>query len=114
MQTITDISARNGTPTISEQYSGGMITTNEQLYQQVSDASRLVKRVGLREALGCLDPELRDRVHAKEAVSSLFECASGHQSSGAGAERNTADFIRSETLDAAYQLDINLHALTSY
>jgi hypothetical protein len=89
------------------------MTTNEQLYQQVSGSSGLVRRVGLREALRCLDPEFRDRVRAGEAVSSLFECAHTHKSSGVGAERNTADFIHSESLDAAYQLSLTLRAPTT-
>jgi hypothetical protein len=84
-------------------------TSAESLYSELSDRAALVRRVGLREALGVLDPQLRDRASASTAVRELNRLAEQHRLNySSGSELNHADFLRGETRDAAYGLDLQL------
>jgi hypothetical protein len=84
-------------------------SSTEVLYDEVTDNAALVRRVGLREALGVLDPHLRDRKNASAAVRELNVLAEQHRRNYSnGSELNHADFLRGETRDAAYELDLQL------
>jgi hypothetical protein len=78
--------------------------TGESLYERLATESRSVQRVGLRESLRCLDPELGQRARARDAVREVRRLADEHRTSGTCMERDRAEIIRAEAMDAAYQL----------
>jgi hypothetical protein len=86
-----------------------MKSSSENLYELVQEKAAIVRRSGLREALGRIDAKLRNRSQAGDAIADIYSLGCEHKRSPKnGVDFNYAEFIVAESLDAAYQLDMGL------